>query len=534
VSRRAGEVALLVAIVAVASWLRVAHLGTTSIWWDELIEIATADRPLADTLRIVRDGVGPGSGNGGAMPADYVLLNTYLATVPRPAPAHLEAYFRAPACAASIAAVAALYLLGRALFGRATGALSALLLATSLPAILYAAEARPYSLMMLGTVLDLAAFVAVVREPGRRFAWLGYVTAGVLYVATGVFAVFVVGAQYLVLVGLGLGRRGARPTLAIVVGSGLVVALVVGGYLTSTPFALTYPRHAVVEPLAVTWESLRYFAGDASPLLVALVVAIPGFVRASIRRGIGPIAVAVLLSFTSLPAIALAIRWKHYYFHARHVMFLLPLFHLVVAAGVLELLRMLDPLRRLVATPATRRLLDASAAAACVLAISVPALRAFLVAPQPSFARTKTLHDLAPVASAIATSVARLPPGERYLLLAERDSPTNVVLATYLEWYGVADRVTFRAPGVPLELVEPFLRRDDGDPSALALRPPSAIYFALRALVGQSAPMGQVPARVTAFGVVGYKAVQVGPDVRRFWNVTLREPRALSPSPPRP
>lgn len=532
-SRRAGEVALLVAIVGVASWLRVAHLGTTSIWWDELIEIATADRPLADTLRIVRDGVGPGSGNGGAMPADYVVLHAYLSAVPRPAPRHLEAYFRAPACAASIAAVVALYVLARALFGRATGALAALLLATSLPAILYAAEARPYSLMMLVTVLDLAAFVAVVRAPGRRLAWLGYVTAGVLYVATGVFALFVVGAQYLVLIGLGLGRRGARPTLAIVVGSGVVVALVVGGYLTATPFTLTYPRHGVVAPLAVTWESLRYFAVDSSPLLVAFAIAIPCFVRASIRRGIGPVTVAVLLSFASVPAIALAIRWKHYYFHVRHVVFLLPLFHLVVAAGVLELLRMLDPFCRLATSPATRRLLEATAAA-CVLAITVPTLRAFLVAPQPSFARTKTLHDLAPVASAVATSVARLPPGERYLLLAERDSPTNVVLAAYLEWYGVADRVTFRAPGVPLEFVEPFLRRDDGNPSALALRPASAIYYALRALLGQGAPMGQVPARVTAFGIVGYKAAQAGPDVRRFWNVTLREPRALSPSPPRP
>jgi hypothetical protein len=142
VSRRLGEVAVVAAIVAVAAWLRVVHLGTPSLWWDELVEIRTADRPLAQTLHLVREGIGFGKGNAGAMPADYVLLHGYLRAVPAPRPEGLEAYFRAPACAASIVTVLALYVLGRALFGRATGALAAWLLATSMPAIDYAAEAR--------------------------------------------------------------------------------------------------------------------------------------------------------------------------------------------------------------------------------------------------------------------------------------------------------------------------------------------------------------------------------------------------------
>src|SRR5512143_2277162 len=99
--------------------------------------------------------------------------------------------------------------------------------------------------MMLATVLDLAAFAAVVRARAGCIAWLAWTAAGVLYVATGVFALFVVGVQYLVLVGLALGRRAG---LALVAGSGLVVTLAVGGYLAATPFALTYPRHAIVEP----------------------------------------------------------------------------------------------------------------------------------------------------------------------------------------------------------------------------------------------------------------------------------------------
>lgn len=530
-SRRAGEILVVVAIVALAGWLRVVHLGTPSLWWDELVEIATADRPLADTLRIVRDGVGPGSGNGGAMPADYVLLNGYLAAVPRPAPGHLETYFRAPACAASIAAVVALYLVARSLFGRGTAALAALLLTTSLPAILYAAEARPYSLMTLATVLDLAAFVAVVRRPRALGAWGLYVAAGLFYVASGVFGVLVVGVQYLVLSAIAMRERG--PSLGIVVTSAVAMGLAVANYLGKTPLAVVYPRQAVVEPLAVSWASLRFFAADGKALLVAFLVAVPFFLRAARSRDVGPVAMAVVLAFAAIPAIAVAIRWKHYYFHVRHVIFLLPLFHLVLAAGVLELLQTLDVLREIVGRASVRRALDVVAAAALVLAITGPSLRAFVALPQPSFARTKTLRDLGPLTRDVAASVARLPPGERYLLLAERNTTANTMLSAYLQWYGLGDRVTFRAPGVPLDQIEPVLHRDGGDPRGLALRPAHGIYFALRALVRQEAPIGDVPARVTAVGIVGWTTPQSGPDVRRYWNVTLRERGVPPPSRPR-
>ena len=161
------RVALVVGIVGVAAWLRAVHLGTPSLWWDELVQIRTVERPLAGVLGTVRIGVGPGSGTAGAMPLDYVLLHAWLGATTPPAPERLEAYFRTPACAASLAAVVALFLLGRALFGAAVGALAAWLLAISLSAILYAAEVRSYSLLSLMTVVSTAAFAGLVREPAR-------------------------------------------------------------------------------------------------------------------------------------------------------------------------------------------------------------------------------------------------------------------------------------------------------------------------------------------------------------------------------
>jgi hypothetical protein len=268
-------------------------------------------------------------------------------------------------------------------------------------------------------------------------------------------------------------------------------------------------------------------------LTVAFLIAAPLALRAGARRNRAAAAWAVVLAFATLPVVGLVIRWSHYYFHGRHVMFLLPLFHLVLAAGVLELLRLADPLRRIVPVPATRRMLEATAAGALALALVAPRLQAFVADPHADFTRTKTLRDLKPLTQVIAAHVAALPPGEPYLLVAERDSVANAVLSAYLRWYGLADRVTFRSPGVPLDRVEPLLRARGGDPSVLALRPAQGLYFGFRILLGVEHPIGEVPPRASHFGIVGYATPQHGPDVRRFWNVTLREPAATTPLPPR-
>jgi hypothetical protein len=188
VIRRVVDIAAVAAIVLVAAWLRMVHVGTPSLWWDELVEIRTAERPLAHVVREVRLGAGINSGNAGAMPGDYLLLSTYLRWTKPPPPAQRESYYRTPSCVYAIAAVVALYLLARTLFGRATATLAALLLATSLPAVLYAAEVRPYSLLSLATVLQMATFTAVVRASGRATAWMAYAAASVAYFLTGIFA----------------------------------------------------------------------------------------------------------------------------------------------------------------------------------------------------------------------------------------------------------------------------------------------------------------------------------------------------------
>lgn len=529
-SRRPLEIVVVLAIVALGAWLRLVHLGTPSFWWDELVEIRTAERPLAGVLREVRLGVGINSGNAGAMPVDYLLLSSYLRATTPPAPPSLETYYRAPSCAYSIAAAVALWALAHTLFGRATAALAALLLATSLPAILYAAEVRPYSLLSLVTVLQVATFAAIVQTPRRTIAWGAWVVVSILYFLTGIFGLFVVGVELVVLAGLALRGRSLLSFLA----SAAILTLVVVGYLAGTSVEATYPRHVVVEPLAMTWQALLFLAADSRALAVAFVVAIPFAVRAATRRDAVPIALAVVGSFLALPAIAVVIAWKHYYFHGRHVLFLLPFFHLVLAAGALELVRTIDALA---GGQGGARLCAATAVVVALLAmIVVPSLRAYLVAPQWFFARTKTLRDVRQVVQAVDARVRTLPPGTPYLLVAERDSTANVVLTAYLDWYRLRGRVALRSPGpnVSIERTEPVLREHHGDPTALHLRPAVGLFFGFRRLLRVEPEFGTLATPVGPFGVVGWKTVLTGPDVRRWTSVTFREGAATAPSPPPP
>ena len=153
-------------VVGAGWWLRWHHLGAPSLWWDELIEIRMADLPSVwDVVRRVRLGVPPGAGNAGAVPLDYVLLWGWLRLVPMPAPEALETYFRFPSFVWSCALLPLAGWWTWRTFGAAAGLATLALAAGSVPLVLYAAEARFYSLFCLLVVVNLATFAGVVTSP---------------------------------------------------------------------------------------------------------------------------------------------------------------------------------------------------------------------------------------------------------------------------------------------------------------------------------------------------------------------------------
>jgi len=158
-------VALVTVIVAVACVLRFWELGQHSLWLDELFSAnATASGPFA-AIRITAGDTNP--------PLYYVLQ-----AVIGPFLGRGEWALRAMPALAGVLSTVVIYLAGRDLFDRPTGAWAASLFAVSALGIQYAQEARMYSLLLLFAALALWTFARLVLSPTPlRAAALGVVLA---------------------------------------------------------------------------------------------------------------------------------------------------------------------------------------------------------------------------------------------------------------------------------------------------------------------------------------------------------------------
>jgi hypothetical protein len=468
-SARVAEIVLVVALIGAGAWLRWCHLGTPSLWWDELVQIRTADwDDVGAVWRMARDGVAPGTGNAGAVPVDYLLLHAWLAATPPPSPANLERHYRVPAFAFAVAALPLAWWLGRTLAGPATGAITLALLATSLPHVLYAAEARFYSLAVLASLANLATFVALVRSPSTA-RLLVFVAVGVGYVLSSLYGAFPLAAEHLVLAVLAW-RAGARWRVLALAGSGLTLAAVLDAWFGASALGVGFGRGAQAAPsvLDAIPGTFEFFAGNVPALAATFAAALVAAPIAARRdRVTGAVAVVCLLSAFAIPVMVLLAQSKQYYYHPRHAMFLLPLVHVATA---IVLARGLD---RVLRAPLAAALVGV----ALVVAASATTRRAFGVEPLPFFHLTKTLRDFRGLTRTIAARTAAERPDERYLLVLHQQRPghlANPVLGFYLDAYGIADRVMLAGVSEPLPALAELMRQcADGcrgpiDPARLA------------------------------------------------------------------
>lgn len=440
---RLAELLLVVALVAGGAWVRWVHLGTPSLWWDEIVHVRIATKPtVTDVWRTAREGAAPGMGNAGAVPLDYLALHAWLAATPAPPPDEVERHVRLPAFLFAVAALPLAWTVGRAIGGPAAGALALALLATSMPHVLYAAEARFYSLYVLATLANLAAFVALVRAPSARRAAI-FTVASVGLVMSGLYGVFPIAAEYVVLVALAVTGAGDRKRLAVAIAGGTVVAAALAIWIAPSAITASYGRGApaALDVRSAATSTLLFFAGQIAWLAgafgAALLVA-PSVVRRD--RAAAATTLVFLLSTASLPVMVAIAQGKQYYFHPRHALFLLPMVHLAVAC---VLGAVIDRMAR-------APLAATVAGAALGVALAAPSIAAFVRTPLPFFQATKTLRDFRGLARLIAARTADAAPGARWEILLTKGRPghlANPTLAYYLDVYGLADRVLLG--GVP-------------------------------------------------------------------------------------
>ncbi len=106
-----------------------------------------------------------------------------------------EAWLRLLSAIFAVAAIPAIYAVGRVVSGRTTGLLAALLLSVNAAHVAYAQEARSYSLLVLLCTLSLLFFLRI--GDSRAGNATGYVVVSALAVYAQFFAVFFLFAQWI-------------------------------------------------------------------------------------------------------------------------------------------------------------------------------------------------------------------------------------------------------------------------------------------------------------------------------------------------
>ncbi len=175
----------LVATTALGAVLQLHAITAKSFWLDEGSSITMSQLDWFNFLRILwRREMN--------MMLYYLLLRGWL---------HLGdsvAWIRGLSVIFAVAAIPAIFFLGRKMLGTRFGLVSALLLSVNAFQVRYAQEARSYSLLVLLLIISTYFFVSGI-ESGRRRDWNWYIVASSLAIYAHFFAVLVVVSHWVAL-----------------------------------------------------------------------------------------------------------------------------------------------------------------------------------------------------------------------------------------------------------------------------------------------------------------------------------------------
>ncbi len=329
-----GAAVLVLLLTIAGGLLRFYDLDGKSLWRDELetYVMAKADYRTLTALSLEVPYI--------PVPPLYFYATRFLCFQLFPG-----ASLRFPAAVFGLLLVPAIWLLGREIFRPAAAGIGAGLVCLSPFFIRYSQEARGYSLLALLTALSALFLVRAVREGSLR-DWAGFVLFTVLGLYTHHFALLTLAAAvvYHLLArwrrtsgfrGRAAGILGSWPAWAAILASWLPLA----GHLWK---GLTGPRGLNLEGGAsnMRWTDLPALfsvIGPARSPWVWVVVALAllgAFSLSPWRRGGKSLVVLWLILPFSLAAV---IPFKHV-MRLRYLIFIIPAYYLLVAAGLARLL----------------------------------------------------------------------------------------------------------------------------------------------------------------------------------------------------
>lgn len=322
--RRWACAAIPLAVLLLGAGLCFYRLDGPSLWEDEIFTATRAPWPLPELIAWTADDVHP--------PLYYLLIHGLLAAL-----GASDWLLRWPSAVAGVLSLAAVYRLGRELFGRTTGALAMSLLALSPFALRYGQEARMHSLFMLLSLLSALCLVSATREEGRRW-WAAFALVTALNLYTIYFAFLVLGLEVLWIGLLRLGGRKVLAPFALSVSAALALYLpwwptflaFVGRNLPGATAVPAGPVRSVGPPLTFLVQILEQFSPGLHYIFPALFFlgAIAAWRRGQ-REGVS------LLLILAVPSLLfpLLLQSRHS-FYVRYLIYALPPYILGVGRGL--------------------------------------------------------------------------------------------------------------------------------------------------------------------------------------------------------
>jgi mannosyltransferase len=342
------------------------QITTRSLWLDESATVAIASQHGgAFGAALAHD--------GGNMLAYYALLHVLIGWFGSGA-----LVIRLPAAIAAAATVALVGVLGLRLADRRVAGVAGVLTAVSLSLVYWGQDARGYTPMIALVAASFLAFIAILRRPGGRAAWIAYVvcTTGAVYM--GLEAVLIVPAQLVTLLWF---RDRWRPVVAGVAATAaccIPLAVLAANRGSAQLFWVPSPNlrvlKQVVQALTSSGVQPSFYTSTSTALLVlTLFVLAVGVARTCVAwRTRGAAAVwqpGTMIAWLLVPAVVALIESAigQSIFQARYLLVSLPAVSLLLAWTLAG--------QSIVSAPRPVRVLSLALLAALI------ALRALQVAP---------------------------------------------------------------------------------------------------------------------------------------------------------
>jgi mannosyltransferase len=328
----------LLLLLAASAAVRFLCLACKPFWFDECfsVEVARLDRRNFLHLLWWREA---------NMSLYYLLLRIWLQF------GHTEFFIRSLSVLMGVATLPAIYWLARQLYDRRVALIAAALFAFNAYSVRYSQEARSYALLLLLGTLSSGFLAAFIRDPVRRNR-LAYILVSVFAVYAHFYALLLVAAQWVALRRLGTIGGTDQPTpsrqlpRAQLSRAWITIALAVSPLLVFVAKTGAGPIRWILRPgLRDVLEFYEHLAGGNNWTL--LIVYIAACIAALLPSGkqlwsrtqswqtwrnhfllvwlLFPVALTILLSFAR-PV-----------FLGRYMIFCLPAFLILAAAGVARL-----------------------------------------------------------------------------------------------------------------------------------------------------------------------------------------------------